>query len=169
MNYFELFNIPISFNPNLSDVKNKFYALSRKFHPDFFTQATQDEQQYALEQSALINKAYKILNNQESVLKYILELNNLIEDEEKYKLPPNFLMQVMDLNEQLLDAKLEQDESKVNLVVNEINNFKTSIYEPVKSLLENCKEIIYSREELLQIKDFYYKKKYLNRILAGLH
>ncbi len=168
MNYFELYNIPISLNPDVQEVKRKFYELSRKYHPDFFTNETNEEQQFALEQSALINKAFKVFNNESDTIKYVLQLKNLIEDEEKYKLSPDFLMNVMELNEQILDAKMEEDATTINQVKNQINNLQNEIYEPIKGIMENYQEGITTQEELLQVKEYYFRKKYLNRILAGL-
>ena len=169
MNYFELYQIPISLQPDINEIKAKFYALSRKFHPDFYTNETATDQQFALEQSALINKAFKIFNHQTETIKYVLQLKNLIEEEEKYQLSSDFLMDVMDLNEQLMEAKMEENELLISNLKSQISSFQTQIYEPVKSIIENYKENISTEEELLQVKDYYFKKKYLNRILAGLN
>lgn len=169
MNYFELYNIPVSFKPDAQTVKKKFYELSRQFHPDFFTNATEDEQQNALEKAAIVNKAFKIFSHEDEVLKYILQLKNLIEEEEKYQLSSGFLMDVMDLNEQLMEAKMEENKLLISNLKSQISNFQSQIYEPVKSIIENYKENISTEEELLQVKDYYFKKKYLNRILAGLN
>lgn len=169
MNYFELFNIPVTLKPDKAKIKNKFYELSRKYHPDFYINETENERQFALEQTAKINKAFKVLSNEEETIKYILQINNLIEDNEKYILPSDFLMEVMELNEQLIEATMEKNETQIATLINSINNFKITIYEPVKSIFEHTEKTIYSQKELLQVKDFYFKKKYLNRILAGLH
>ncbi|MGB3153926.1 MAG: hypothetical protein WBB06_04965, partial [Chitinophagaceae bacterium] len=45
------------------------------------------------------------------------------------------------------------------------------IYEPVKKIVEHYKEGITTEKELLQVKEYYYQKKYLDRIrhqLAGM-
>ncbi|MBX2931161.1 MAG: hypothetical protein KF781_04335 [Chitinophagaceae bacterium] len=168
MNYFELYNIPVSLKPDAQTIKNKFYELSRKYHPDFFTNEGEDAQQYALEQSALINKAFAIFNNESETIKYVLQLNNLIEEEEKYTLSPNFLMDVMELNEQLLDAKMEGDTTTIENITTQIHNLQSAIYEPIKSIVENYQEGNTTQEELLQVKEYYFRKKYLTRILAGL-
>ena len=49
MNYFELFDIPVSLQPNRQLIKQKFYELSRKYHPDFYTQENDAEQAEDLE------------------------------------------------------------------------------------------------------------------------
>lgn len=168
MNYFELYNIPVTLNPDLREVKKKFYELSRKYHPDFVSQGTQDEQADALEYSSLVNRAYTIFNNPDATIKYVLQWKQLLEEEEKYQLPPDFLMEVMELNEQLADANMEQETSTIKSIQKEINNLQTRIHEPVKKIIENYEDGITTPKELLQVKEYYFKKKYLNRILEGM-
>jgi molecular chaperone HscB len=167
MTYFELFNIPVSLQIDIASIKSKFYELSRKYHPDFFSQATEAEQEDALEKSSLLNKAFKVFSNKEETLKYVLQLKGLLEDEEKHKLPPAFLMEMMELNEALMDAKMEEDEATVLNVKSQISNLESELYENIKSIIENFKDGVSTQEALLQVKDYYFKKKYLARILAS--
>ena len=53
MNYFELYDLPITFNPNQKLVKQKFYSLSKKYHPDFYINEDQAKQDEVLELSTL--------------------------------------------------------------------------------------------------------------------
>lgn len=168
MNYFELFNIPVSFIVNTKEVKQKFYELSRRYHPDFFAQEDKSEQGEILEMSSNVNKAYKTFQNKEETIKYVLQLKGLLEEEEKYQLPPDFLMDMMELNEQLADAKMKEDLTTTSTVKSTIKNKEEEIYEPVKVIIESYKEDITNTEELLKVKEYYFKKKYLNRILAAL-
>lgn len=161
MNYFELYDIPVSLQPDQKLVKQKFYELSRKFHPDFYSNASEEEQAEVLEKSSAINKAYKIFSNGDETVKYVLQQKGLLEEEEKYQLPPQFLMEMMELNE----AALEEDKASIQ---QQVSNIQHEIYEPVKAIFETYKEGATSKEELLQVKEYYFKKKYLNRILEGL-
>jgi molecular chaperone HscB len=167
MNFFELFNIPISLQVDAAVVKAKFYELSRKYHPDFFSQATEAEQEEALEKSSLLNKAFKVFSNKEETLKYVLQLKGLLEDEEKYKLSPDFLMEMMELNEALMDAKMDSDEAAVANIKSQISSLENELYENIKSIIEHFKDGVSTQEALLQVKDYYFKKKYLARILAS--
>lgn len=169
MTYFELFNIPVSLQVDAAVVKAKFYELSRKFHPDFFSQATEAEQEEALEKSSLLNKAFKVFTNKDETLKYVLQLKGLLEDEEKYNLSPAFLMEMMDLNEALMDAKMENNEAAIANIKSQISNLEIQLYENIKSVIEHFKDGVSTQEELLQVKDYYFKKKYLSRILASLN
>jgi molecular chaperone HscB len=168
MNYFELYDIPVSFLPDRKQLKQKFYELSRKYHPDFYTQENEFEQSEALEISSQINKAYKIFQKRDETIKYILQLKGLLEEEEKYKLPPDFLMDMMELNEELTDAGMEDNAAAISALQETIANKEVEIYEPVKSIIENYEEGKTTNDELLKVKEYYFKKKYLNRILATM-
>ena len=77
MNYFELYNIPVSFYPDLSVVKKQFYVLSRQYHPDFFGAADEAQKTTSLELTAQINKAFKTFQDADAIIQYILSLHNL--------------------------------------------------------------------------------------------
>lgn len=161
MNYFELYNIPVSLKPDQQLVKQKFYELSRRYHPDHFGNATGDEQSEALETSAAVNKAYKVFSIPDETIKYVLQLKGLLEEEEKYQLPAGFLMEMMELNEEAAEG----DKASIQ---HQVTSIQHQIYEPVKTIIEHYQEGVTSKEELLQVKEYYFKKKYLNRILEGL-
>lgn len=168
MNYFELFDLPVSLNVNTAELKKKYFALQQKFHPDFFAQAGDEEQQEALEKSSSSNKAYRIFQDQDLIIKYVLQLKGLIGEEEKYQLPQDFLMEMLDLNDAVAEAKMDEDPKATEKIKDSISSAEALIYEPVKEIIENYKEGVTTEKELLQVKEYYYKKKYLNRILEGL-
>jgi len=168
MNYFELFNIPISLRVDAAALKNRFYELSRKYHPDFVTNGTEEEQSEALEKSSLLNKAYKTFQRQDDTIKYVLQLKGLLEEEEKYELRPAFLMEVMELNEGLMELEVDEDPAGLALLKEKAENLSKEMYEEVASIISNYREGITTTEELLQVKDYYYRKKYLNRILESI-
>lgn len=167
MNYFELFGITPGFTIDAAALKKKFYELSRAYHPDFYGGGTAMEQEEALEKSATVNKAYKTLQNQDLIIKYILGLKGLIQEEEKYNLPPDFLMEVMDLNEQVMELD-KTDTAAVASLLSAAKNLQNEIHEAIAPTLAHYSHDTATEKELLQIKDYYYKKKYLDRIISGL-
>ncbi|MGH2565313.1 MAG: DnaJ domain-containing protein, partial [Ginsengibacter sp.] len=44
MNYFELFEIPVSLTVSQKEIQSKYFELQKKYHPDFFSNADEDEQ-----------------------------------------------------------------------------------------------------------------------------
>ena len=131
--------------------------MQKKYHPDFFTQNNEAEQDEALEKSSAINKALKVFQNKDSTIKYVLQLKGLLEEEEKYQLRPDFLMEVMELNEQL------SAESTTAIEV-----FEKEIYSEVSSIIDGYNDTSTTTAELLKVKEYYFKKKYLLRILERL-
>lgn len=144
----------------------RFFELSRKFHPDFYANATPAEKEKALEITANLNKAFKTFQGDDDTIKYVLQLKGLLEEEEKYQLPPDFLMEVLEINEKLMDTE-DDPNLKLNLL-SAIDNLQAEIYDPVKDIIENYQEGVTTEKELLEVKDYYYKKKYLNRIRKEL-
>jgi molecular chaperone HscB len=165
MNYFALYSLPITLQPNQALVKEKFYELSRKYHPDLHSLAAEDEQAENLEKASEVNMAYKIFIHPDETIKYVLQLKGLLEEEEKYQLSPDFLMEMLDLNEQALDVSEQAD---IDRLTQTIQQFQTDIYEPVEKIVANYQEGVTTEKELLQVKEYYYRKKYLDRILEGL-
>ncbi len=167
MNYFELFEIPFRLKVDKSSLPLKYFALSKKYHPDYFANESEEKQAEVLEKSAQLNKAFKTFQNEDETIKYVLTLKGLLEEEEKYELPPEFLMEVLEINEQLMD--MEDDPGLKANLVSAIENLQKEIYEPVKQIVEHYQEGITTEKELLQVKEYYYKKKYLLRIRRQLN
>ena len=163
MNYFELFDLPIGFQVDTTKLRSAFMDIQKAYHPDKFTQASEEEQNEALEKSAMANKAFTLLNNRDKILPYVLEVTGNLETEEKYALPPDYLMEMMELNEAWMEAATEAEKNNIK---QQVKNIQNEIFSPIKAHLEAPSIDTISKEGMLQIKEYYYKKKYLDRILA---
>lgn len=164
MDYFELYEMPVSLQVDKKYVQKKYFELQKKYHPDFFSNESAEEQADVLEKSSMINKAYKTFQNDDETIKYVLQIKGLLEEEEKYELPPAFLAEMMEINETLMevdDSSLEETETK-------INQLQKHLYAEVQINIEYYNEENTTNEQLLLVKDYYFKKKYLKRILERL-
>jgi len=166
MDYFDLFDLPVQLQIDKELLRRRFFERSRAFHPDFFAQEDEAAQADALERSAELNKAYKVLTDDDERIRYVLLEKGLMETEEKYPLDPEFLMEMMELNEQLPEAGA--DEASKAQLLQQLHQWKNAIYAPVANLVEHYQEGVTSAEELLQVKEFYYRKKYLQRLAGQL-
>ncbi len=165
MTFFELYNLPITLRPDPVLVKQKFYELSRAYHPDFHSQSSQDDQADMLERSSQVNMAYKVFRDPDATIKYVLQLKGLLEDEEKYQLSPEFLMEMLDLNDQAMDSSTPEQKAQL---AQTIETVQKEIYSPVAKIVDTYQDGITTENELLQVKEYYYRKKYLDRITEGL-
>jgi len=168
INYFDFYAIPQSFNPDAAYLKRKFYELSKRYHPDFYANEDEAKQQEILELSTLNNKAYQTLSEPARRLEYILKLHDLIAEGAKPQLPGDFLMEMMDVNERLMEVNTPEELGKITAEVmavegdmNEELNKLTAGYE---QLDDTAKE-----SRLNKIADIYYRQKYLLRIKESLN
>lgn len=165
VNYFELYGLPVNFHPDPVIVKSKYYELSRKYHPDRFTLATPAEQAEALQQSSANNQALKTLSNPDATMAYVLRLEGVLENEEKYTLPPAFLVEMMDLNEMLSEYEMDGGDTGTlykarKMLADALREWE----EETSPMTEKYGTGDHSKDLLAQIKEQYFRKKYLLRI-----
>jgi len=157
MNYFELFEIPAAPHVDRSFLSSKFFELQKKYHPDFFSSSTEEEKTEVLEISADINKAYITFQDPDKTIEYYLRIKKFLETDEKYELPNDFLMEMMELNEAISEEGKER-------VAEQVQEFEKQIHAGIEPILGSGKNE-FSDKELQQLKEYYFKKKYLRRIL----
>ncbi|WP_199118008.1 Fe-S protein assembly co-chaperone HscB [Pedobacter sp. ASV28] len=169
MNYFELYGLPITFHPDQNVVKQQFYALSKKYHPDFYIKESQEKQEEVLERSTLNNKAFQVLKDPARVLQYVLELKGVITEGEHYVLPQSFLMDMMEVNETLMELEFDEDQGKLDILKKQIAQIEQALNQELEILTKGFHYEGDNRENILKaIKDLYYRNKYLRRITESL-
>ncbi|MCJ8209774.1 Fe-S protein assembly co-chaperone HscB [Mucilaginibacter sp. RS28] len=167
INYFEFYNIPESFTIDEVALKKQFYALSKEYHPDFYANEGEERQQEILELSTINNKAYQTLADPNKRLAYILKQHNLLEEGAKPQLPADFLMEMMDLNERLMEV---DDAEQLAGIRGEVLIFENDLNSALEKLTADYQELNDTAKEsrLNQIADIYYRQKYLLRIKESL-
>jgi len=171
MNYFEFYDIPVSFKPDKDLVKRKFYALSKEYHPDFYVNEAQEKQKEILELSTLNNKAYQTLSNGNKLVAYILELSGELVEGDRYELPPVFLMEVMELNEALMELEFDFDADKLQEIKSNAEEIGERLAKEQEQLMLDY-DVVAEEEKsavIKKIKDIYYRSKYLLRIKDAIH
>jgi molecular chaperone HscB len=92
-------------------LEESFRALSRKLHPDRFARATSRERRFSLEQTTILNDAYRTLRDPVKRAEHLLALRGVkVAGEERggsASVPQEFLEQAMEDREKLLEAKME--------------------------------------------------------------
>jgi molecular chaperone HscB len=170
-NYFTFYSIEELFFIDEVRLKQDYLRLSKEYHPDFYLD---DDEKYAeaLHVSSINNKAYKQLKTLEGRVAHILRENGLLEAQEN-KLSQDFLIQMMDINEAIMELKMKPNEQKVEEIGLEVNSFEEELSQTLSSLAQQADKELGNdkarRESIEKIKDIYLKQKYLLRIKESLN
>lgn len=168
MNYFDFYEIPVAFYIDDAALKRAFYAKSKAFHPDFHTLADDDAQEYALEMSSFNSEAYKTLSNFDTRLEYILRLKNQLGEEGQEKMPQDFLVEMMELNELIMELEFDFEENNFQKAKSILQDIEQETFSEVENILKKFNEATATEDEYRKIKIFYLKNKYLLRIQKSL-
>ncbi len=103
MDYFEVFGLSRALAIDPAPLEKTFHELSRKYHPDYFTTASEAGRAQAVRMTALINDAYRTLRNPLRRVEYLLAIEGFKSDGSK--VPQALLMEVFEINEQLEEVK----------------------------------------------------------------
>lgn len=108
---FAILGVPRRFDLDEAELQRRFLAASAATHPDRFTDPI--EQVEAAERAAEINEAYRVLSSPEARADALLRLLGGPAKEEDKSLPPNLLMEMMEVREELEEAQESGDEATI--------------------------------------------------------
>jgi molecular chaperone HscB len=110
--YFAFLGLPRQLVLDAQDLDRRFRDLSRKFHPDFYYNATPAERLASLERSSYLNDAYRALKQPVSRIEHLLTIEGLPlgkSDDGTAKVPPGLLEEVFALNEELDEIRNQRE------------------------------------------------------------
>ena len=163
MNYFEFFDLPISFELDEQKLKKLFFAKSKSLHPDMHVQEDQAAQDRILLLSSLNTEAYKVLSDFYLRMEYILKLKGVL-GEAQSELPKSFLLEMMELNEKSMELQCDFSAEILEECKQELHKYETESRNEIRDLLAHYDDAKASEEDLERVKIFYLKHKYFLRI-----
>ena len=155
VDYFTFFGFPRKLTVDVALLEREFYQLSRKLHPDLYSRAEAREQEWSLEQSSLLNDAYRTLKDPIKRTEYLLRLEGVELEEQsksateaaratgqikKQVVPPDLLEEVFDLNMQLEELRMQKKMGEDDpALIEEVGRQKLEFEEKHEALLEELK------------------------------
>jgi molecular chaperone HscB len=159
VDYFTFFGLPRKLEISMPALEKDFYELSRKLHPDLNARAGSKEQEWSLQQSSLLNDAYRTLKDPIKRTQYLLQLEG-VELEEQSKtatekarstgeikkqiVPPDLLEEVFELNMQLEELRMHNMHKKMGeddpALIEEIGRQKLELEEKQDTLLHELED-----------------------------
>ena len=164
--YFAFYGLPESFQPDGADLKRLYSAKSRETHPDFHATTSPENQAEMLHQATLNTDAYRTLSHPDQRMAYLLRQHGLLEEGKQEQLPPDFLMDMMDLNEQLMELEMEPDAIAQGTIAAEVTALSETLNIGIEPVLAGYEQLPADHRPaaLQQIRTYYLKKRYLLRI-----
>jgi molecular chaperone HscB len=155
VDYFTFFGFPRKLNLDPAALEKEFYALSRRLHPDLYARADSQERSWSLEQSSLLNDAYRTLKDPIRRTEYLLRLEGIELDEQSKKateqarttgelkkqvVPPDLLEEVFELNMHLEELKMQKKLGEDDpALLEEIGKAKLSLEQKHNALLNELR------------------------------
>lgn len=160
-NHFELFGIPVDFDVDVAELAKRYRDLQRVVHPDRFANATDRERRLSMQGAITINEAYRTLKDPLLRARYLLFLQGV--DTEAGKgttTDAHFLMQQMELREELAEAKHHVDPfAAVNDLMSRIDR---QIHRLTDQMAEQFAEA--TPDQLASARDNLNKMQFLQRL-----
>jgi molecular chaperone HscB len=151
---FAFFGFAPAFDVDQAKLEEEFRALSRKLHPDRFARASAQERRYSLEQTTLLNDAYKTLRDPVKRAEHLLELRGVSGTPQ---MSPAFLEETMAEREKLLDAKMAGE--PLDELVSGAERKRDQALAQVRELVSNGGDLKEAAELLARMK---YYARYLD-------
>ena len=155
VDYFTFFGFPRKLDLDMAVLEKEFYALSRRLHPDVFAQAQPTERAWSLEQSSMLNDAYRTLKDPIKRTEYLLRLEGVELEEQsmqatkkaratgelkKQVVPPDLLEEVFELNMHLEELRMQKKAGENDpALLEEIGKAKLSLEEKYDALFNELK------------------------------
>jgi len=155
VDYFTFFGFPRKLNLDTAGLEKEFYALSRRLHPDLFARADPEERAFSLEQSSMLNDAYRTLKDPIKRTEYLLRLEGVELEEQskqateearatgklkKQVVPPDLLEEVFELNMHLEELRTQKKTGEDDpALLEEIGKAKLSLDEKYDALFNELK------------------------------
>jgi molecular chaperone HscB len=152
---FSFFGLPRKLNLDTAGLEREFYELSRGLHPDLAARADRREQEWSLQQSSMLNDAYRTLKDPVKRTRYLLQLEGVRLEEQsktatekaraagevkKQSVPPDLLEEVFELNLQLEELRMNKETGEEDpALVEEIGRQKLELEKKHDLLLEELK------------------------------
>ena len=153
---FGLLGLPAQFDLDPQVIEAAFFERTKELHPDRFANAPANERVAALSRSRALNDAYATLKKPVSRAEYLLARAGItIGDNERMN--PEFLMEVLELREELAVARAGKHTAEVERLAAAMTARRVSTLAELPSLFE--------RNDLFGIKERVMLLRYVDRYL----
>lgn len=109
-NYFEIFDIAVSYDVDMDQVSGLYRELQKTVHPDRHASGSEQQRRIAMQQTSLINQAFQTLKDPLARAQYMLSLQGMdMHGETDTTMDTDFLMEQMEFREAIVEVRDKAD------------------------------------------------------------
>ena len=154
-NYFELFDLETSFFIDDVALKASYRKEVSRFHPDQFANKSESEKLQALQNTSLLNSAFKALKTTLNRAEYLLKLEGVDPfDEKDTSMDESFLLSQIDLREELESIEEKKDSLRLDDFIERINLQIKDKSESIYSAFKKKSSLIVIKKDVRELKFF---------------
>ena len=170
---FVVLGLPRKFDVDLGAAESAYKELSRQLHPDRFAKADPRARKAALARTVEINDAWRTVKDPLRRADYLLELAGfgLVGDDQKggqtattkkVAAPPAFLIEILELRDELAEAQRSNDAVKVAFMAEEMRSRAAAAMKAVAAAFEADQ----FEEAARMVVAFRYYQRFLDEVAA---
>jgi molecular chaperone HscB len=140
-NHFELFGLAPAFALEAEALENSYRDIQARVHPDRFAHAGDAERRASLQWTTRVNEAYRTLKDPVQRGKHLLELHGVdVAFETNTQMPTEFLMQQLELREELESATARKDASRLDGLRSSLRAQKRQLEQRIADAIDSHKD-----------------------------
>src|SRR5215210_5825290 len=128
VDYFTVFGLPRNPVVDEAALTLRYYDLSRRLHPDLYQIGTAEEKEASLQNTALLNRAYRTLRDVIQRGQYWLELQGEELGRDNNRVPPALAALVFEVQEQLAEARDNRAEKRGEAATAELAPLRVEVH-----------------------------------------
>ena len=138
--HFDLFGLPPAFALDKEALEKAYREIQSQVHPDRFAHAGDAERRASLQWTTRVNEAYRTLKNPVQRAKHILDLHGVdVEFETNTQMPTDFLLQQLELREELEAAQQKKDASLLDALKKSLQGQKQLLESEIGNAIDRKK------------------------------
>lgn len=155
--FFQLFDIPVSFEVDIDLIQQRYMDIQKAVHPDKFVNASAQEKRISMQQTSRINEAINTLKQPVDRALYLLKLKGIdINFENETTMDASFLMEQMEMREALSEVREKEDP------LAELDRIGTEIKVKTKNMMNDFSSC-YEEDRLDEARELIRKMQFMQK------
>jgi molecular chaperone HscB len=133
MDAFDVLGLAPALDLDLAALEQRYRDLQRALHPDKFVHASSSERRESLSRAVSVNDAYRLLKDELKRAELLFQRLTGSKADDGQTADPELLMEVMDLREELAEARKRRDGARGHTLASEVREREQTAREELQS------------------------------------